>query len=591
MIKIFKGENSEPIHICVPGDCSFDKATVMVAYQGAVRVFAAVQPGDDLTVSFAADETAVMALGAYPVTVTVFGNDGDRRAVYSGGVKIAVTDCLAEVRNEGAIAIDIRGGLYGISDLPERYTDRDIVAKLREILKRGGAVLGLALLCTGYAFCAGVTVAEKQAIYNDGKVVVDVDFSGLATTNETAIIDTKADNANAAANAALASATNAAATAQAAQASAANAATEAAAANAAANTAKESAHAAEMSVVYAQQTADDAIRVAGEAKGDASNALVAADYAMQEIPHVYDAAASAGDKAEKAQQDVGEVMQIMAGEDFRITVTNYDSKVRAPELSMEARYSDGTTQTWATVWTETNGLARTKRETLVEVKSNHYSKAESDARYKAWSKYDGETGEAAPEGFTQISSPGGIIIGADAGWKNYVSASGGSYWIWRGNGNITTSQETGMLEIIDADGNAVFSVVKGDKTLESAAAASISTTTDGISDIATIVYNVEASEAPVIEWSAELKPAAWYAQTDDGFPGTVVWETENNTKWTATVTLPANGTGFFRATYYKGADSYIRAAKAMAIEKITVGGKTYTLGVGEINGTKVLTLK
>lgn len=330
-----------------------------------------------------------------------------------------------------------------------------------------------------------------------------------------------------------------------------------------ANTAKESAHAAETAVMYAQNTADDAMSIASDAE----------------------------EKAEKAQQDVGEVLQIMAGEDFRQTITNYGSKVHAPTLSMEARYSDGTSQKWATVWTETNGLARTKRETLAEVKSNHYSKAESDARYKAWGKYDSETGEAAPEGFTQISAPGGLIIGADAGWKNYLSASGGSYWIWRGNGNITTSQETGMLEIIDADGNAVFTVVKGDKTLESAAAASISSTTDGMSDIVTIAYNVDAKEAPVIEWSAELKPAAWYKQTDDGFPGTVVWESENNTKWTATVTLPASGRGFFRATYYKGADSYIRAAKAMAIDKITVGGKTYTLGVGEINGTKVLTLK
>ena len=296
---------------------------------------------------------------------------------------------------------------------------------------------------------------------------------------------------------------------------------------------------------------------------------------------------------EAAQQEIAAVRMILAGEDFRITITNYDSTVRSPELTMEARYSDGTTQTWATVWTETNGLARTKRETLAEVKSNYYSKAESDQRYKAWSRYDGETGEAAPEGFTQVSSPGGLIIGADAGWKNYVSASGGSYWIWRGNGNIKTSQETGTLDIIDADGNSVMSVVKGDKTIESAAAASLSPTTDGVSDIVTIVYNVEASEAPVIEWSAELKPAAWYAQTDDGFPGTVVWESENNTKWTATVTLPASRSGFFRATYVKGADSYVRYNRSISLDGgVNVGGVNYKkLKVVEINGVKVLAVE
>ena len=296
---------------------------------------------------------------------------------------------------------------------------------------------------------------------------------------------------------------------------------------------------------------------------------------------------------EAAQQEIDAVRMILAGEDFRITITNYDSTVRSPELMMEARYSDGTTQTWATVWTETNGLARTKRETLAEVTSNHYSKAESDQRYKAWSKYDGETGGDAPEGFTQVSSPGGLIIGADAGWKNYVSASGGSYWIWRGNSNIKTSQETGTLDIIDADGNSVMSVVKGDKTIESAAAASISPTTDGVSDIVTIVYNVEASEAPVIEWSAELKPAAWYAQTDVDFPGTVVWESENNTKWTATVTLPASRSGFFRATYVKGADSYVRYNRSISLDGgVNVGGVTYrTLKVVEINGVKVLAVE
>ena len=126
----------------------------------------------------------------------------------------------------------------------------------------------------------------------------------------------------------------------------------------------------------------------------ATNAALSAanDYA--------DAAANA--VLEAAQQEIDAVRTVMAGEDFRITITNYDSEVRAPELTMEARYSDGTTQTWATVWTETNGLARTKRETLAEVKSNYFNKTESDARYKAWSRYDGETGEAAPEGFTQV---------------------------------------------------------------------------------------------------------------------------------------------------------------------------------------------
>ena len=302
-------------------------------------------------------------------------------------------------------------------------------------------------------------------------------------------------------------------------------------------------------------------------------------------PSDYDTVKAA---AEAAQEGVDAVRSILAGEDFRITITNYDSKVHAPELSMEARYADSTTQKWAVVWTETNGLARTKRETLAEVRSNHYDKAESDARYKAWGQNDGYTGDAAPDGFAQFSGPGGVIIGGDAGWKNIISASGGSYWIWRGNGNISTSQETGSLEFYDADGGVAFRIVKGDKTLEGANAASISKSSDGGNDIITIVYNVKAEEAPIIEYSASLRPAVWISPSEETFPGTVTWANENKQVWTATVVVPSNGTGFFRATYWKGQESYVKYDKPMSVSNMIIDGVKLKLKVVEINGVKVL---
>lgn len=334
---------------------------------------------------------------------------------------------------------------------------------------------------------------------------------------------------------------------------------------------------------------DSILSLADQAARDAGTALNDIGDTKADLTNVKITAQDALLAAEAAQEEVGDVRRVMAGEDFRITITNYDSKIHSPELSMEARYSDGTTQRWDTVWTETNGLKRTKLETLAEVRSNHYDKAESDARYKAWGQNDGYTGDAAPEGFAQYSGPGGLIIGADSGWKNYVSAGGGSYWIWRGNGNVTTSQATGTLDILDSDGNAALSLVKGDKTLESAAAASIAKSADGAKDIVTIVYNVKAEEAPVLEFSAELKPALWLKQTDDGFPGSVEWTSEGNVKWTAVVTLPANGQGFFRATYWKGKENYIRSNKSMALDGgIIIDGVKFSLKVVEINGVKVL---
>lgn len=288
------------------------------------------------------------------------------------------------------------------------------------------------------------------------------------------------------------------------------------------------------------------------------------------------------------QEEVDAVRLVLAGEDFRITITNYDSKVRAPELSMEARYADDTTQKWAVVWSETNGLARTKRETIAEVRSNHYDKAESDARYKAWGKNDGYTGDAAPDGFAQFSGPGGVIIGGDAGWKNIISASGGSYWIWRGNGNISTSQETGSLEFYDADGNAAFRIVKGDKTLEGANAARITPSSDGVNDTITIVYNVSAEEAPMLEYSELLKPAVWITPSDATFPGTVTWANDNKQVWTATVVVPAAKAGFFRATYWKGNESYVKYDKPMSVSNMIIDGVNFKLKVVEINGVKVL---
>ena len=335
-------------------------------------------------------------------------------------------------------------------------------------------------------------------------------------------------------------------------------------------------------------TADNARMTATNALAKANAAQSSADVAQRSADAAQVDAADAKAAAEAAQEGVDAVRSILSGEDFRITITNYDSKVHAPELSMEARYADSTTQKWAVVWSETNGLARTKRETITEVRSNYYDKAESDARYKAWGKNDGYTGDAAPDGFAQYSGPGGLIIGGDAGWKNIISASGGSYWIWRGNGNISTSQETGSLEFYDSDGKVAFRVVKGDKTLEGANAASISKSSDGENDIITIVYNVTAEEAPIIEYSASLRPAVWLSPSEETFPGTVTWANENKQVWTATVVVPSNGTGFFRATYWKGQESYVKYDKPMSVSNMIIDGVKLKLKVVEINGVKVL---
>ena len=190
MIKILKGDTSADISFALAEGFDYSGATVHVEYQGAVKTFTGCAAGDVLALRFSADETAVMSLGSYPVSVRITNPSGMVKTIQNANTKICVTDDPAEVSG-GAIALDVKGTLYGIEDLPERWTEADIVAKLREIMRRGGAVL--CALLTFSAFGASVQTARKDAIYNDAQIVTNVTFDGLLTEHQD--ISGKADRA------------------------------------------------------------------------------------------------------------------------------------------------------------------------------------------------------------------------------------------------------------------------------------------------------------------------------------------------------------------------------------------------------------
>ena len=189
MIKILKGDTSADISFALAEGFDYSGATVHVEYQGAVKTFTGCAAGDVLALRFSADETAVMSLGSYPVVVRITNPSGLVKTIQNSNTKICVTDDPAEVSG-GAIALDVRGMLYGIEDLPERWTEADIVAKLREIMRRGGAVL--CALLTFSAFGASVQTARKDAIYNDAQIVTNVIFDAAPdfTTNNQTLVDT-----------------------------------------------------------------------------------------------------------------------------------------------------------------------------------------------------------------------------------------------------------------------------------------------------------------------------------------------------------------------------------------------------------------
>ncbi len=189
MIKILKGDTSADISFALAEGFDYSGATVHVEYQGAVKTFTGCAAGDVLALRFSADETAVMSLGSYPVVVRITDPSGMVKTIQNAKTKICVTDDPAEVSG-GAIALDVRGMLYGIEDLPERWTEADIVAKLREIMRRGGAVL--CALLTFSAFGASVQTARKDAIHNDEQIVTNVIFDAAPdfTTNNQTLVDT-----------------------------------------------------------------------------------------------------------------------------------------------------------------------------------------------------------------------------------------------------------------------------------------------------------------------------------------------------------------------------------------------------------------
>jgi hypothetical protein len=141
MTRILKGNTSPEIKLVLAEGFDYASATVEVEYQGARRKFSPVKAGDILRFRLEAKETAPMALGAWPVNVRVLRGDGAVHSVPTGGVKIMVCDCPDEVHEGGFIAVDVRGSLFGVEKLPERYTDEDVRRKINEIisLQGGGA--------------------------------------------------------------------------------------------------------------------------------------------------------------------------------------------------------------------------------------------------------------------------------------------------------------------------------------------------------------------------------------------------------------------------------------------------------------------
>lgn len=181
IVVIKKGNPTRQMAVCLSGTYNYEGATIRLSYQGATREFTGKRAGDALQFAFTADETAVMALGCFPIEYSVTLADGRTYSWTSSETKINVTD--EDVPGE-VLNINAQGALQGVLPLGDTYTDKDVKDKLNEVIKR----LGCALLCAlSFGLFAAdavqVQTQRKDTIPNDAQIVTGVTVDPSAFTD------------------------------------------------------------------------------------------------------------------------------------------------------------------------------------------------------------------------------------------------------------------------------------------------------------------------------------------------------------------------------------------------------------------------
>lgn len=281
-------------------------------------------------------------------------------------------------------------------------------------------------------------------------------------------------------------------------------------------------------------------------------------------------------------------VSLMYGDDVIVEVTNYFGSVDQPKLSIKQKVSDGTNETVRTVWDE-----MTRWNAFLDqysVFSSNTVAALEEKADRAFGYYDSHTGLVAPAGYTSFSSQG-IIIANGMSYQQTVT-SAGAVWVLTSDEPtvISGDLEGGHLTITDGEGNSVFEVVKGNKQTVPANPAGLTTTSSGGQTVLNLTYTIESDEHPLIEVCSDLRAADWVTEGESGFPATATWSGSSGEWKVSLVGVEQMNAMFVRGTYETGGETQIKSAYAQQMEKIVIGGVTYTVGTAEIDGKTVLTL-
>ena len=196
------------------------------------------------------------------------------------------------------------------------------------------------------------------------------------------------------------------------------------------------------------------------------------------------------------------VYRLYSGSNVVAEVTNYNSQVHAPSLRL---LQLNESNEYITVWTETNGLART-----LAAATNYADNAIAGrAAPRAWSRTTSGLGAEAPSNTTWISTPTTVIAGGFE-YSKFVDTYG-EVWVLSSNGMAAefNPDTNAYFRITADDGTPVFSVEKSDAQLVGANASGI---TVGESSI-TIPVPVVSSTAPTMYWRYSLSSGDWADET------------------------------------------------------------------------------
>lgn len=192
------------------------------------------------------------------------------------------------------------------------------------------------------------------------------------------------------------------------------------------------------------------------------------------------------------------VYRLYSGSNVVAEVTNYNSQVHAPELRlMQLNESNE----YITVWTETNGLARTLRDA-----TNYADRAIADhAAPRAWSATTSGLGADAPPNTTWVSTPRTVIAGGLEYAK--IVDTYGEVWVLSSNGMAAefNPDTNAYFRITADDGTDIFSIEKSDAQVVGVDADGI---TVGESSV-TVPVGVVSAEHPTMYWRYSLDSGAW----------------------------------------------------------------------------------